>query len=98
MRISDWSSDVCSSDLRTRGPRPGGRGMKTVFQIQKPDDMQATIVLTATVGDFRALRTQLSGKWPSAEFSRSIGDVIRQAESTFYAAETEQTQYTTGTN
>src|SRR3546814_7913527 len=55
--------------------------MKTVFQIQKPDDMQATIVLTATVGEFRELRTQLSGKWPSAEFSRSIGDVIRQAES-----------------
>src|SRR3546814_1687516 len=48
--------------------------MKTVFQIQKPDDMQATIVLTATVGEFRELRTQLSGKWPSAEFSRSIGD------------------------
>src|SRR3546814_8750843 len=66
--------------------------MKTVFQIQKPDDMQATIVLTATVGEFRELRTQLSGKWPSAEFSRSIGDVIRQAESTFYADESEQTR------
>src|SRR3546814_14757934 len=72
--------------------------MKIVFQIQKPDDMQATIVLTATVGEFRELRTQLSGKWPSAEFSRSIGDVIRQAESTFYADESEQTKRPTGTN
>src|SRR3546814_1605055 len=25
MRISDWSSDVCSSDLRTAGSRPGSR-------------------------------------------------------------------------
>src|SRR3546814_6798611 len=34
MRISDWSSDVCSSDLRTQGHSPppsdlrGGRGAK----------------------------------------------------------------------
>ena len=66
--------------------------MKAAFQIQKPDNMQATIVLTATVGEFRQLRTQLSDKWPSWEFSRSIGDVIRQAESTFYADESEQTK------
>src|SRR3546814_2870045 len=25
MRISDWSSDVCSSDLRSRAPAPGAR-------------------------------------------------------------------------
>ena len=66
--------------------------MKAQFQIQKPDDMQATIVLTATVGEFRQLRAQLCEKWPSWDFSRSIGDVIRQAESTFYADEPEQTK------
>src|SRR3546814_17310037 len=28
MRISDWSSDVCSSDLQARGPMRAAKGMK----------------------------------------------------------------------
>src|SRR3546814_2961236 len=40
MRISDWSSDVCSSDLRTgleRQPWPGQHGTDPVFRIRSLD-------------------------------------------------------------
>src|SRR3546814_15348809 len=35
MRISDWSSDVCSSDLRAVGPYPAGSitGIEHVLQL-----------------------------------------------------------------
>src|SRR3546814_18657687 len=35
MRISDWSSDVCSSDLRglCRGPLPGGMTVLSNFDV-----------------------------------------------------------------
>src|SRR3546814_7135285 len=38
MRISDWSSDVCSSDLRRSGDVPGGdRRSLEADQLQLPD-------------------------------------------------------------
>src|SRR3546814_1444290 len=56
------------------------------------------MVRAGTIGEFRGLLTELSGKGPSGECSRAIGDVIRQAESAFYADESEQTKLPTGTN
>src|SRR3546814_11362410 len=37
MRISDWSSDVCSSDLPARGADRGG-GMTQRLTLGRPDD------------------------------------------------------------
>src|SRR3546814_11904131 len=41
MRISDWSSDVCSSDLRAHAP-PFGRFAAIVVSSEKPEDAQET--------------------------------------------------------
>src|SRR3546814_16772527 len=38
MRISDWSSDVCSSDLRPREARLPGRRRRTVVDRQRLPD------------------------------------------------------------
>src|SRR3546814_20886367 len=45
MRISDWSSDVCSSDLRVRRPRPHHGGGRV------PDNDAVTITKTASAAD-----------------------------------------------
>src|SRR3546814_3495021 len=39
MRISDWSSDVCSSDLLDRNPHPMGAGVDQPFPIRHQADM-----------------------------------------------------------
>jgi hypothetical protein len=59
--------------------------MRTTFKICSPDEIQATLTVTMTVKEWRELRTQLVDSWPSWQLSRDIGDVIRQAEKTFYA-------------
>src|SRR3546814_6117333 len=38
MRISDWSSDVCSSDLRHR---KHGDGLQLVFRLQRANHVQS---------------------------------------------------------
>src|SRR3546814_1532881 len=40
MRISDWSSDVCSSDLQTVGAKINGRVVPLRTQIQNGDQVQ----------------------------------------------------------
>src|SRR3546814_16068480 len=40
MRISDWSSDVCSSDLEELGPTPNRRGTSVSF-VPDPDKVPA---------------------------------------------------------
>src|SRR3546814_6121052 len=35
MRISDWSSDVCSSDLAARAAHPGTEGRSMSFDVSK---------------------------------------------------------------
>src|SRR3546814_8351460 len=50
MRISDWSSDVCSSDLfRQRGDR--GRGQRAVTHA---GDVEKTVRLVGTADDILA--------------------------------------------
>lgn len=59
--------------------------MRAVFKIVNPDEVEATITVTATIKDWRALRGQLTnGAWPSWKFSSAITDAIRQAEAKFY--------------
>src|SRR3546814_9264545 len=41
MRISDWSSDVCSSDLRETPARPPARHRSAVRSLRSPDGGRA---------------------------------------------------------
>lgn len=59
--------------------------MAVVFQLKQPDDLVAVLQITMTVGQFRELKKQLQGSYPSWDLSRAITDVIIQAEKTFYA-------------
>lgn len=66
--------------------------MSVRFQLSKPDDLQATLLITMTVGEFRRLKKQLDPipSWPLSDVSREITDVILQAEKVFYATEEAQ--------
>src|SRR3546814_13775626 len=66
MRISDWSSDVCSSDLRRYGGRDrvGGESMKSVSRVilfNKPYGVlsqftdRGTDAVRATLSDYVAV-------------------------------------------
>src|SRR3546814_2915175 len=52
MRISDWSSDVCSSDLRKAADQPAAHGGRTTVQLLgrfKPRQLLVRIFITKPV-------------------------------------------------
>src|SRR3546814_11830059 len=60
MRISDWSSDVCSSDLRIDiDPRPRAFGKLTLEQMRRAagelDHVEAALDVALRVGDHLAV-------------------------------------------
>src|SRR3546814_20436402 len=72
MRISDWSSDVCSSDLadrpcpaRAEGPASGGLGMKRLI-LWVPLVVFLVFLVTVAVGLYapsdRKIQSQILGK------------------------------------
>src|SRR3546814_5815133 len=78
MRISDWSSDVCSSDLadrpcpaRAEGPASGGLGMKRLI-LWVPLVVFLVFLVTVAVGLYapsdRKIQSQMVGK-PVPAFS-----------------------------
>lgn len=58
--------------------------MRVRFEMTKPDDMEATMTITMTVKRWKELRAELPDKWPAWDLGRAIGDVVRQAEESFY--------------
>src|SRR3546814_129226 len=48
-RISDWSSDVCSSDLRLRGP--GNELPHIIYQVDDPEDFKDRHITVVGSGD-----------------------------------------------
>src|SRR3546814_5247245 len=67
MRISDWSSDVCSSDLRQ------GAAMKGFAEVAQADDRHGAVAggpVVGTVGRVGALLHQVHGAVPSFRYSR----------------------------
>src|SRR3546814_5159216 len=57
MRISDWSSDVCSSDLTSSFPREGG-GTMTCFDLRDPFGGDAGHAPAVTAAPVRARRAR----------------------------------------
>src|SRR3546814_337818 len=83
MRISDWSSDVCSSDLLTAGPPISSYFQNDGFKAQaKLDD--STTVTTGFLADglgtdmMNALKTiQAFNEGPSGPFDGQLNDAQR---------------------
>ena len=61
--------------------------MRSEFKFQNPDELVATITMTATVKQWRELYEQLPPQWPSWDVARQIGEVISAAQEKFYATE-----------
>ena len=57
--------------------------MKTSFQIERPDEIEATITVTMKLKDWRELNRQMTRAWPSWKLSEAIDDVVQQATARF---------------
>src|SRR3546814_7942535 len=74
MRISDWSSDVCSSDLIKVGSLPSGDG-------GVPDDGTVTAAkITADTGEQAALRVKIGAA--SSTALTALDGTVRSEEHT----------------
>src|SRR3546814_1944198 len=88
MRISDWSSDVCSSDLRTAGYSPDDAGgLDGLASPCKPFDatalsasaMSVSIALARASISFAALSYRVSKSGSSLQAARSSRGTSRKA-------------------
>ncbi len=62
--------------------------MRAIFKFIQPNDVEATMSITMTVGQWRALRDQLSGsQHPGWKLRSTIIDLLAEADRTFYVAE-----------
>lgn len=57
--------------------------MRTVFKLQQPDTIEATMTITMPLNEWKALRTELSGRWPSSRLSDQIDVMVSKAEQIF---------------
>src|SRR3546814_7325364 len=74
MRISDWSSDVCSSDLRTRTPKSSRSAAPDLHATAFP--MTGKIDMTNWRGVFPAVTTKLR-KDESVDLDATAGSIDR---------------------
>src|SRR3546814_17586181 len=61
MRISDWSSDVCSSDLPTQAAPVNYTVFWRMFHLVNPPDLPISLLLADDSAVWRIVRTQLAG-------------------------------------
>lgn len=61
--------------------------MKTVFRIERPDDVQMVLTVTMTLGEWRKLQEQLSSSYPSWRLSSAISEMVLEAKSAFYPSD-----------
>lgn len=61
--------------------------MKTVFRIERPDDVQMVLTVTMTLGEWRKLQEQLSTSYPSWRLSSAISEMVLEAKSAFYPSD-----------
>lgn len=57
--------------------------MRTAFHLKQPEKIEATMTITMPLEDWKALRDELSARWPAAQFSDQIGYMVKQAEQVF---------------
>lgn len=64
--------------------------IKAVYQLTKPDDAEASLTLTMTVGEWRRFRAQLADKlvseYPAWRIATMIADLLERAHDHFSAA------------
>ncbi len=64
--------------------------MKANLRITKPDEVEATISVTMTLGDWKLLRAALAEEKhyePGGKLKTVIEDLVRQATRAFYPAD-----------
>jgi hypothetical protein len=57
--------------------------MKARYELIDVDEIEATLKITMTVGDWKRLNEQLSAKWPSWKLSGLIDRITSRANSYF---------------
>lgn len=57
--------------------------MKSDFFVQKPKEMELTMTITMTLGQWNELVDQLNSKYPSWLFASHISSMVRQATKHF---------------
>ena len=62
--------------------------MKTQFRIENPDNVQMTLTVTMTAGEWKTLRDQLQTTYPSWKLSSAISNMVNSATKTFSATTT----------
>ena len=58
--------------------------MKARLKCEKPEDIEYTVVLTATAKEFEELRDQLIDTWPSSDLVRTLNDLLGQARKIYW--------------
>ena len=63
--------------------------MSGSFQIEHPEDIEATLTLTLKMGEWRQIQEQLedSWRWPMSELADTINSLVKQATEKFYPKE-----------
>src|SRR3546814_9278992 len=74
MRISDWSSDVCSSDLPVQQPRPRGCADERDQRIAPPKALLARLPHQRNVGQRRGGRRGALPRQLLVEAADDVGD------------------------
>src|SRR3546814_8974816 len=88
MRISDWSSDVCSSGLRRSRRRRNDIGQHRRIQIEGVDHVEHSLNLRRLERRFRTMTAAAArlDRWcefrPLAKFSKRQRSVMRSEEHT----------------
>ncbi len=57
--------------------------IKADFQLERTDDVQATLQVTMSLKDWRALMRQLGPNWPSWEFADKVHALLAAADKHF---------------
>src|SRR3546814_7473204 len=86
MRISDWSSDVCSSDLFQVSPSPGGGGQQTltIRGVSSGQFANPTVGILIDEVPFGAANYDFSPEVDPSELQRI--EILRGPQGTPYGA------------
>lgn len=57
------------------------------MKIEEPDKVEVTLTMTMSVKNWCELRDQLQAKWPSADLSGHITDMLAQVRKIVYPAD-----------